>query len=293
MIIKQILGMFIYRPYVFVFFGIYLFAAARKLGRRQVLVFTAVAYLIAFLCEFCSTRIGFPFGLYHYIETTRDRELWIANVPFWDSLSFTFLCYLGWRLGMFLHGPLLVEKGDLQVVDSWELRGSLRVLVSGAVLVTLLDVVIDPLTVRGDRWFLGQIYFYPQHGIYFGVPVSNFLGWMFVAGVTIWCYQRLDRQAWMDPGLHHAGVGWVRWGGMVEPLLYLGIFLFNLIVTLAIGEKLLGLIDLMIFSPVLLFLVSRLVDPRVRVKQVELELHENEFPVSCLRRERRVKKERG
>ncbi len=48
----------------------------------------------------------------------------------------------------------------------------------------LLDVVIDPLAVRGDRWFLGRIFYYPEPGGYFGVPVSNFAGWV-VVGATI------------------------------------------------------------------------------------------------------------
>jgi len=48
------------------------------------------------------------------------------------------------------------------------------------VLMMALDVVIDPLAVRGDRWFLGQVFTYAEPGIYFGVPCSNFAGWVIV-----------------------------------------------------------------------------------------------------------------
>ena len=96
----RIAGMLVHRPYVFVFFAVYLVAAVARMGWRRTAFFTVIAYTVAFAAEFSSTRNGFPFGLYHYIDTTRDRELWIGNVPFWDSLSFTFLCYLGWRLGV-------------------------------------------------------------------------------------------------------------------------------------------------------------------------------------------------
>ena len=37
------------------------------------------------------------------------------------------------------------------------------------VLMMWLDLVIDPLAVRGDRWFLGRIFYYPEPGRYFGV----------------------------------------------------------------------------------------------------------------------------
>ena len=49
----------------------------------------------------------------------------------------------------------------------------------------LLDVVIDPVAVRGDRRFLGHIFFYPEGGAYFGVPVFNFAGWTVVGMVGI------------------------------------------------------------------------------------------------------------
>ena len=48
---------------------------------------------VAWVAEFASTRVGIPFGLYHYTESTRGQELYIANVPFFDSLSFVFLAY--------------------------------------------------------------------------------------------------------------------------------------------------------------------------------------------------------
>ncbi len=53
---------------------------------------------------------------------------------------------------------------------------------------TLLDVVIDPLAVRGERWFLGHLFTYPEGGLYFGVPLSNFGGWLLVGWATVGGY---------------------------------------------------------------------------------------------------------
>ena len=52
----------------------------------------------------------------------------------------------------------------------------------------LLDVVIDPLAVRGERWFLGHVFYYPEGGVYFGVPLSNFVGWALVGWAIVGGY---------------------------------------------------------------------------------------------------------
>src|SRR5207247_443272 len=214
-VLRLLLGTLVLRPYVFVFLAVYLCAAVTRMGWAKTAAFSAVAWAIAYAAEFSSTRSGFPFGLYVYVDATRGRELWLSNVPFFDSLSFTFLCYLGYALAIFLYAPLVCGRGDFQVADTRAIRTSWRVLVTGAFLTTLMDLVIDPLTVRGERWFLGRIYYYPAGGIHFGVPLSNYAGWFLVAAASIAAFQALERRtSWPTAGVRH-----VPWGGLLEPLL--------------------------------------------------------------------------
>src|SRR5712664_1982660 len=86
------------RPYVFVFLLVFLLAGRADLGWRRTLLFGAWVWPLAWLAEFASTRVGLPFGLYHYTGETVGQELYIANVPFMDSLSFTFLAYAAFCL---------------------------------------------------------------------------------------------------------------------------------------------------------------------------------------------------
>jgi len=245
-------GTVVLRPYVFIFLAVYLVAAVTRIGWWRTIAFTAIAWAIAYAAEFSSTRTGFPFGLYVYVDATRDRELWLANVPFFDSLSFSFLCYLGYALALFLYAPLVIAPGDFQVLATPAIRGSRRVLFTGAFFTMLIDLVIDPLTVRGERWFLGRIYYYPEGGIHFGVPLSNYGGWYLVTLATIATFQALDRRvAWPRTGARH-----VPYAGLLEPGLYLGILVFNLALTFWIGERLLGLLGCMLYAPVVVLFLT-------------------------------------
>src|SRR2546425_9968377 len=197
------------RPYVFAFLVLFLMAGSADLGWRRTLGFGASVWPVAWLAEFASTRIGVPFGLYHYTGITRGRELYIANVPFMDSLSFTFLAYASFCLA---RAALAGRR-----VPRWT-----QALVTG-LLMTALDMVIDPLAVRGDRWFLGRIFYYPDGGAYFGVPLSNFAGWTIVGAVSV--------------GIYLAIVGEVTRGSLWPGVaLYYVVLGFNLAVTAWIGE---------------------------------------------------------
>ncbi len=251
-------GTVILRPYVFVFLAFYLIIAILNMGVLRSLCFTVLAYLVAFLSEYSSTRNGFPFGHYTYIETTRDQELWISNVPFMDSLSFSFLIYVSYSVSLLLWAPLIKKGWDIRLGDIEPLKHSVKVIVSASVLCMLLDVIIDPVAFLGDRWFLGKLYFYREAGEYFHIPLTNFAGWFFVAGVVLSCFAILNH--WLDAKIPFHPQHQIPAQALLGPGLYFGVLIFNLGMTFYIGEVLTGclgtLISLGIFFLVL-FRVKR------------------------------------
>ncbi len=278
-----LLGTIALRPYVFVFLAVYLFSNTLVFGFLQTLFFTVGGYILVFLAEYCSTRTGFPFGFYYYIDTTRQQELWVSNVPFMDSLSFTFLAHASYMTALFLCAPLWRRWSDVQIVDTKAIRRSPSVLVLTVVLFVLIDIVIDPVALRGSRWFLGQIYGYYEDGVYFGVPLANFLGWGIVGLGLITLHRVLDgvyrsrpRRAW--------GTAWVPYRGLFGPLLYLGVFGFNVAVTFMIGERTLGVVDLFLFGPLVVFAWTQIQRPSNQASRADLEAHCADFPTSPLRR---------
>ncbi|HZZ85746.1 MAG TPA: carotenoid biosynthesis protein [Anaeromyxobacteraceae bacterium] len=221
-------GTVVHRPYVYAFFACFLAFALYQLGPRRTATFAVPTWLLAFAAEYSSTRNGFPFGPYSYFDETRTRELWISNVPFWDSLSFVFLSYFSFALAAALLSP-----PEERARGAWPgLRHPAAPLVGGAVMM-LLDVVIDPVALQGDKWFLGRIYEYPYRGFWFGVTAANFAGWFLVGAASQWAFQAALRalpwcaEPWRPV---HPRFAWAVWA------VYAGVFGFNLAVTLAIRD---------------------------------------------------------
>src|SRR6266436_1757979 len=115
------------RPYVFIFLGAFLFIAIINFGFRATLLFTVLTYGVALGCEWSSVHNGFPFGLYHYIQATRGREIWVFCVPFMDSLSFTFLGFASYTVARLLSAPIYRRGADVRILDTWKIRRAPRV----------------------------------------------------------------------------------------------------------------------------------------------------------------------
>ena len=238
---EKLWSMFCLRPYVFIPIVFFLYFGKRELGWVRTLFWLGVSYGIAFLSEFSSVRIGFPYGWYYYVkEPTKDLEFWITNVPFMDSISYVFLSYWAFTAARVLTGEAVFSS----VKFPW------RTWLVGAFVMMLADVVIDPVALRGHRWFLGTIFGYPEWGPYFGIPLENFAGW-FLVGLSIHgamlILGRIFFKRFPEP----------KWE-IFSPLLYIAIVTFNIFVALYLKEFWLFVCDLLIMIPLFFLILKRL-----------------------------------
>ena len=242
------------RPYVFLFLAIALATSTWLMGKQRTAIFFLLTWVTAFVCEFSSTRTGVPFGWYFYIGSTVGQELYISNVPFMDSLSFSFLLFTSYCLALVFLSPAQGRGLAMVMRVDRTLRTSFPVLGLTVMFFVLLDVVIDPVALRGDRWFLGKIYYYPDPGLHFGVPIANYVGWAVVGLVAFGLYQRLDRWLPDSPPPTQNVARRLLFGCA----LYYGILGFNLAVTFWIGEPLIGVTGLLMYLPITAFLLLKL-----------------------------------
>jgi uncharacterized membrane protein len=247
-VLERVWGTIVLRPYVLGFLAIYVTSAAAIWGWWRAVAFTVWAGSVAFVAEWSSTRTGFPFGLYHYTGATAGRELYVSNVPFFDPLSFTFLAYASLGLARLILG---VADGPLPAGAS----ARLRVTGLAGLLMMWLDLVIDPLAVRGDRWFLGRIFYYLEPGRYFGVPAANFAGWVIVGAAIAW--------GWIVIAPRVGGVAprwgrrWPGHGGQAVAIYYL-VLAFNLAITASAAEPALFWAGVLLHMPLAAIVVCSL-----------------------------------
>jgi uncharacterized membrane protein len=267
------------RPYVFVFLGCYLAIAIVNFGMRTTVLFTLLTYAVAWACEWSSVHNGFPFGLYHYLPATRGREIWVLGVPFMDSISFTFLSFASYTLALLLSAPLYRRGFDLRTLDTWEIRRSPRVWLMAALFMVMIDMVADPLSVLGDRWFLGRIFWYDPPGPHFGVPISNYLGWYFVAALSVGIFQWLDRRlnrgsAEKPLGAVPAATSRALWG----PGLYAGIVGFAIVMLFRVGAAEIAWAGIFIFLPLTALTVHITTRTECWGDEAAVESHLRDFP---------------
>jgi len=230
--INELIATIIKRPYVFAFLVAYLFLAWRLWGWKRTIFWLISGYLIAWASEFSSINNGFPYGWYFYRYENMPGELMIAGVPFFDSLSYPFLIFAGYSTALFILSRAF--RNNFLVSN----RATALAILLGSTLTMLLDIIIDPVAKLGNQWFLGEIYWYATPGWYFGIPISNFMGWFFVPLVVI----TFNMLAWhifpkLLPEKRFVAMGsnMTDLTGRLFPTFYASIALFNISISLWIG----------------------------------------------------------
>jgi uncharacterized membrane protein len=129
-------------------------------GWRGILLFFAICFAVSGAIEKIGISTGFPFGRYFFTDVMGPK---ISGVPIFLGLAYLGMGYLSWVVASLILGW---EQRDLA---GWRV---VALPAFAALVMTSWDFCLDPVwstIVRAWIWTEG--------GSYFGVPISNFVGW--------------------------------------------------------------------------------------------------------------------
>lgn len=131
-----------------------------RYGRNIMTIYFALTLAITWSAETLSIYTGIPFGSFNYTDLLGEK---IGSVPILIFPAYFFNSYLAWTLGGFLAGG---KNTRISNSNFW------RVPLVASLLMVIWNLGFDPImsTIEGN-WI------WHEGGIYFGVPVSNFVGW--------------------------------------------------------------------------------------------------------------------
>jgi uncharacterized membrane protein len=141
--------------------AVFLFVhGARAYGVRTALVFAALVLVVSNFFENLSIATGFPFGHYHYSGFAGPM---LFSVPLLIGPAYLGMGYLSWTLARLLLGRTRGALAGASVI---------AVPIMASFLMVAWDLTFDPVASTINGFWIWE-----QGGSYFGVPVSNFLGW--------------------------------------------------------------------------------------------------------------------
>jgi putative membrane protein len=166
---------------------------AVRYGWRGIVVFIVICLVVSNILENTSILTGFPFGHYHYTDKLGPK---LFLVPILIGPAYFANGYLAWVIGNVLLGDLRRGAGAF---------ATFAVPFIASFLMVMWDLTFDP---RAST--IQQQWIWEQGGGYFGVPLTNYLGWFFTVYVFFQLfalfvrYRSRDDEARTLPRSHYA-----------------------------------------------------------------------------------------
>ena len=195
---------------VLVLFG--LTHALYALGWRHMLVFFGLSAVISWAYEHVGVSTGWVYGPYHYTDVLGMK---VGHVPALIPLAWFMMSYPSYIIANLIADGQPMTRGAPPDVFApkagrpaslkaacpalpWgknTLGGIAWVSVLSAFVMTAWDVILDPVLSGPDF----KVWVWDRGGLYYGIPVQNFVGWMVTAFTVYLLYRLFERRVRLRP----------------------------------------------------------------------------------------------
>jgi len=142
-----------------------------KATKRKGLVVLLLLSFFSMFIETLGVVTGFPYGFFNY---TDKLGFFVGVIPWTVSFGWVPLVIASWFLTEdFFNNKSWINKNN----RDWFLL--LKKVVVGGFVLMVFDLVLDPGSISINFWEWGI------NGFYYGIPFSNFLGWIFSGAIGV------------------------------------------------------------------------------------------------------------
>ena len=146
-------------------------------GFINITIFLLITIILSLALEIIGSKTGYIFGgKYHYNQENTPGYV-IFGIPILIPIAWFGIIYMSINFGYFLTGTQFPFSKDIDYYFT--------ILI--ATFVVLLDFVLDPLAVDEKRWS------WESSGIYYGVPLLNFFGWLLVPTLVLLIFHQYSQ----------------------------------------------------------------------------------------------------
>ena len=162
----------------------FLFHGAIIWGWLNIITFVIISIFIGIFIEIIGTKTGLIFGGKYEFNLKLSPGPSISGIPLIIPLSWSGLIY------MIINYCELVLGGSFYFFPNQ----NITLLLLPSILMVLLDLVLDPIAVDEKRWG------WRKSGTYYGVPLLNFVGWLFTTFLILFVFRlfqsdfRIDKE---------------------------------------------------------------------------------------------------
>lgn len=132
---------------------------------------------LGWMAEFIGHHTGFPFGAYKYTAVLQPQ---LGGVPLLIPFAWLMMFPPAWAVSKMIVDGMSYSPRSTRL---------LRALIS-ALAFTSWDLFLDPQMVAWDFWH------WASPGAYFGIPLVNYLGWLFVSFVISYLVMPSELPVW-------------------------------------------------------------------------------------------------
>ena len=148
-------------PLLVISFGLFIFAHGMlRYGLKNILAIIGIGMAVSLFYEALSIATGFPYSSYHYTELFGPQ---LMGFPIMAMIGYGVIAYVFWSVA-----EIIVRKFNTKISGA----NIVFIPIIASFLATAWDFSLDPI---GATVF--KAYIWENHGPYFGIPFSNFLGW--------------------------------------------------------------------------------------------------------------------